>query len=206
MKTVRVSLLVRDPHARGTLFLFGGTAFHFLYGSFRLLVGVLYRSYSVDVTAFFYLSLALARLFLLRSQRERKGAEATACRLAGRALFVTAGLMLLLIADSMAGEPISYPFYALIASGGYAVASASLAILELLYLKRLRSPLLSASRAVGLASTLLSSFGFLSDVLLSIEVLPLPLLEAIRLALGAFVFIFVLFLAAGLSHKQKSDA
>ena len=204
---MKLHRLVLDPHARGTLFLFGGTAFHFLYGSFRLLVGILHRAYRVDVTAFFYLSLALARLFLLRCYWERgEEDEALACRFAGRALFVTAGLMLLLIADITAGEPISYPFYALIASGGYAVASAVLAILELWYLKRLKSPLLSASRAVGLASTMLSSFGFISDIFLSVAILPTLIVDALRLMLGAFAFLFVLFLAAGLSCQEKSDA
>lgn len=207
MKRVRLHRLVRDPHVRGTLFLFGGTAFHFIYGSFRLLTGVFYRLYRIDVMAVFYLSLALARLFLLRSYwGAGEEDEALACRLAGRSLFLAAGLVLLLIVDITADEPARYPFYVLIASGGYAVASASLSIFELLYLKRLRSPLLSASRAVGLASTLLSSYGFLSDVLLSIAVLPAFLIEALRLTLGAVIFLFVLFLAAGLSRKQKSDA
>lgn len=204
----RLRRLARDVHARGAFFLIGGTAFHFLYGSFRLLTGVLYRSYHVDVTAFFYLSLAAARLFLLRAYVEnRKKEVSTACRLAGRMLFVTVGVMLLLIGETLSGGARSaYPFYALLVSGGYALTSASLSIAELWYLKRLRSPLLTASRAVGLASTLLSAFGFASDVLLSLARLPTAVIDALRLSLGAFTLLFVFSLAVGLSRKKKRDA
>ena len=209
MLKTRLHRLARDPHVRGAFFLVGGTAFHFLYASFRLLIGVLYRTYHVDVTALFYLSLAVARLFLLRAYFEnREGAEAnTACRSAGRMLFVSVGVMLLLIGETLSGGARSaYPFYALLVSGGYAVTSAVLAIAELLYLRRLRSSLLSASRAVGLASTLLSAFGFASDVLLSVTRLPTVVIDALRLSLGAFTLLFVFSLAVGLSRKQKSDA
>lgn len=205
----RLRRLARDVHARGAFFLIGGTAFHFLYGSFRLLTGVLYRSYHVDVTAFFYLSLAAARLFLLRAYVENRKKEeiSTACRLAGRMLFVTVGVMLLLIGETLSGGARSaYPFYALLVSGGYALTSASLSIAELWYLKRLRSPLLTASRAVGLASTLLSAFGFASDVLLSLARLPTAVIDALRLSLGAFTLLFVFSLAVGLSRKKKRDA
>ena len=205
----RLRRLVRDVHARGAFFLVGGTAFHFLYASFRLLTGILYRTYHVDVTAFFYLSLAVARLFLLRAYFEnREEAEANAaCRFAGRMLFVTVGAMLLLIGETLSGGARSaYPFYALLVSGGYAVTSTALAIAELWYLKRLRSPLLTASRAVGLASTLLSAFGFASDVLLSLARLPTAVIDALRLSLGAFTLLFVFSLAVGLSRKKKRAA
>ena len=206
MKNVRVSLLVRDPHARGRLFLFGGTAFHFLYGSFRLLMGVLYSAYRVDGAAFFYLSLALSRLFLLRSYRETREDTAYACRFCGRALFVTAGILLLWLAQTALSPHPAYPFYVLIVSGGYALTSVSLAIAELWYLRRLKSPLLSASRAVGLASTLLSAAFFLSDVVDSVSVLGDAIKTAVRLALCASALLFVLFLAVGLSQNKKSDA
>ena len=147
----RLHRLVRDPGARGAFFLIGGTTFHFLYGSFRLFTGIFYRSYRIDVTAFFYLSLAVSRLFLLRAYRESKEEDETlACRLAGRVLFFTVAIMLLLIAETlMTGARVHYPFPALLVSGGYAVTSAGLAIAELLYLKRLKSPLLSASGQLG---------------------------------------------------------
>lgn len=204
----RLHRLARDPGARGAFFLIGGTAFHFLYGSFRLFTGIFYRTYRIDVTAFFYLSLAVSRLFLLRAYREsREEDETLACRLAGRVLFFTVAIMLLLIAETlMTGARVHYPFPALLVSGGYAVTSAGLAIAELLYLRRLKSPLLSASRAVGLASALFSAFVFLSDVLLSVALLPPVMTDALGLTMGALTLLFVLFLAVGLSRNPKSDA
>lgn len=205
MLKTRLRRFVRDPRARGAFFLVGGTAFHFLYASFRLFTGILYRTYHVDVTALFYLSLAVARLFLLRAYFENREAEEknTACRFAGRMLFVTVGVMLLLIGETLSGGARSaYPFYALLVSGGYALTSVGLAIAELWYLKRLKSSLLSASRAVGLASTLLSAFGFASDVLLSVARLPSAVIDALRLSLGAFTLLFVFCLAVGLSRQK----
>ena len=196
----RLHRILRDPHARGAFFLYFGVAFHFLYGSFRLVAGVLYRPFHMDAAAFFYLSLASARLFLLRAYREgEKGAAARyACRLAGRVLFVAVGIMMLLIAETLSGRGRApYPFYALLVSGGYAITSATLSTLELLYLGRLNSPLLSASRAVSLVSAVLSVFNFLSDIVSAL---------VLRLALGALTLFFVLFFAIGLSVKEKSDA
>lgn len=201
MKSAALHRFLSDPHVRGAFFLYTGAAFHFLYGSFRLVTGVLYRPYHVDATAFFYLSLALSRLFLLRAYRVgEKGTDARyACRVAGRVLYVAVGIMMLLIAETLSGRGRApYPFYALLVSGGYALTSASLAVAELLYLGRLRSPLLSASRAVGLSSALLSVFNFLTDVFPSFS---------LRLAFGAVTLLFVLFLAVGLSYRyKKSDA
>lgn len=204
----RLNHLARNPGARGSFFLIGGTAFHFLYGSFRLFVCVLSVESRVDVAAFFYLSLSLSRLFLLRAHRKsREEDETLACRLAGRVLFFTVAIMLLLIAETlMTGARVHYPFPALLVSGGYAVTSSGLAIAELLYLKRLKSPLLSASRAVGLASALFSAFVFLSDVLLSVALLPPVMTDALGLTMGALTLLFVIFLAVGLSRNPKSDA
>ncbi len=196
----RLRRIFRDPHARGAFFLYFGAAFHFLYGGFRLFTGILYRAFRVDATAFFYLSLALSRIVLLRAYRdgERGARRAFACRLAGRVLFVAVGIMMLLIAETLSGRGRApYPFYALLVSGGYAITSATLSTLELLYLGRLRSPILSASRAVSLASAVLSVFNFLTDVFSAF---------ALRLTLGALTLFFVLFFAVGLSVQEKSDA
>ena len=59
---------------------------------------------------------------------------------------------------------------------------------------------------IVLASTLLSAFGFASDVLLSLARLPTAVIDALRLSLGAFTLLFVFSLAVGLSRKKKRDA
>ena len=206
MAKARLLAAACDPHCRGAFFLFGGTVFHFLYGSLRLLMGIPCRAPSVDIAALFYLSLAVSRLFLLRAYRERgEWDDITACRFSGRVLFVTAGLMLSLLVETAASPRAGSSFYLLIASGGYAITSVGLAVAELWYLKRLKSPLLSASRAVGLASTLLSSSLFASDVVDSVALLGDGVKTAVRLALYASVILLVLFLAVGLSRKRKSD-
>ena len=194
----RLHRILRDPHARGAFFLYFGAAFHFLYGGFRLVTGVLYRPYRVDAAAFFYLTLALSRLFLLRAYREGERGDSAryACRLAGRVLYVAVGIMMLLIVETLAGRGRApYPFYALLVSGGYAITSATLSALELLYLGRLKSHILSASRAVSLTAAVLSVFNFFTDVFSYF---------ALRLTLGALSLLFVFFFAVSL--KEKSDA
>ena len=205
MRNIRFRHLLYDPHTRAAFFLVGGTAYHFLYGSFRLIASIRSPMRSPDMAAFFYLSLAVSRLFLLRAYREG-GEKDAACRFSGRVLFVTVGIMLLLLAETATLPQMLSPFYVLIVSGGYAVTSVGLTIAELLYLKRLKSPLLSASRAVGLASTLLSSALFISDVVDSVYLLGDGVKTAVRLIVGALALLILLFFAVGLSYKGKSDA
>lgn len=192
---------------RSMLFLYGGTAFHFLYALFRLLTGARYRASHVDATALFYLSLALNRFFLILAYRDGKEPLELhlTLRRSGRLLFFTVGIMLVLIVEIIAGgRRSSYPMYIAVISGGYAAGAALLSFLELFYLRRLHSPLLSTSRAVGLASTLLSFYTFLGDLLFYI-----PFSEKGRLAfllLFAALFLFVLLFFAFSLTTRKSDA
>ncbi len=199
-----VHRFLREPALRGAVFLYSGAVFHFLYGVFRLLIGIFYRHFPMDTVAFFYLSLSFNRLFLIRAlHMHGKEGNRRAVRLSGRMLFLTLGLLLLLLAQTAAGgRRSSYPLYTVLVSGGYAVASVFLAVAELFHRRRLKSPLLSASRAVGLTAALLSAFTFLSDLLFFIPPILPALRQALLLSVGAGVFLFVLFFAVGLAkHK-----
>lgn len=206
MPKEKIKRLLCDPHARGVLFLYGGAAFHFLYAVYRLFAGVFYRGEHIDAAFLFYGSLAVNRLSIILAYHKRHAPVHVSSALvrAGRFLFLTAGCMLLLLAETIAGarRP-TYPRIAIFVSGGYAMLSTVLAALELLYLKRLGSPLLSASRAVGLASTLLSGFTFLEDLLFSLPLFSEAAKRVFLLSLGAAILLFVLFFALGLVYAGK---
>ena len=199
-----------EGETRALLFLYGGAAFHFLYAAFRLFSGAFFRQDHIDVAAIFYLSLAINRLSIIFAYRKRHTPVKITAALSrsGKLLYVTAGCMLLLIADTIAGaRRAPFPHFAVFVSGTYAMISAALAIAELFYLKRLGSPLLSASRAVGLASALLSGFTFLEDLLFSFS----PFSEAFRrillLSVGSFILLLMLFFAVGFAYfnARKHD-
>lgn len=206
MPREKIKQLLYEPRARGVLFLYGGAAFHFLYAVYRLFAGVFYRGEDIDAAFLFYVSLAVNRLSIILAYHKRHAPVHVSSALvrAGRFLFLTAGCMLLLLAETIAGarRP-TYPRIAIFISGGYAILSTVLASLELLYLKRLGSPLLSASRAVGLAATLLSGFTFLEDLLFSFSFFSEEGRRVVLLSVGAVIFLFVLFLALGLVYEGK---
>lgn len=209
MKNISFCGLVGDPTARGAFFLYGGALFHFLYAVFRLVTGILYRQYRIDTAVLFYLSLALNRFLLIRAYRKESDEVAVrrACRASGKLLFITAGIMLLLISETVAGgRRIHFPRGFLFVSGTYALFGAISALLELFFLKRLHTPLLSASRTVGLLSALISSFNFLEDLLASSPIFGENVRRTLLLTVGAAILLLVLFLAVGFWQKGKENA
>ena len=190
--------LLSDPAARGAFFMYGGAAFHFVYAAFRLLAGGLSGVAHLDTAALFYLSLGTCRLFLIGAYRKSEERERVlrALRRVGKLFFFTALLVLLRLA-SVVADGGAYPTGALAVSGGYALVSALLATLELWFYRRLASPVLSASRAVGLSAALLSAYTFLSDVLSAHPAVGERARLFLLLVLGAAIVFLHLFLALG---------
>lgn len=200
MPKEKIKQILSRPEARAVLFLYGGAVFHFLYALYRLLTGILYRRNHMDAAVIFYLSLAANRFSLILAYKRARASDAvdTALSRSGKLLYITVGCMLLLMGETIAGtRRAPYPRFLLLVSGGYAILAAALALLELLYLKRLGSPLLSASRAVGLASAALSSYTFLGDLLYFLKLSPAGR-EVLLLLLGAVILLFLGFFATAL--------
>ena len=206
MKNISLFGLIGDPTARGAFFLYGGALFHFFYAVFRLITGILYRRYRIDTAVLFYFSLALHRFLLIRAYRKGNDDAVVrrACRASGKLLFVTAGIMLLLITETVAGgRRIDFPRGFLFVSGTYALLSAISALSELFFFRRLHTPLLSASRTVGLLSALISSFNFCEDSLSSVSVIGEDARRTLLLTVGAAILLLVLFFAVGFLQKGK---
>ena len=198
--------LLSDPAARGAFFMYGGAAFHFLYALFRLVAGVRTGAAYPDAAALFYLSLGTCRLFLIGAYRkgEARARVRRSLLWVGRLFFLTAALVLLRLASVLQGGG-AYPSGAIAVSGAYALASSVLAILELWFYRRLRSPILSASRAVGLSSALLSAYTFLSDLLFALSLVGERARLFLLLVLGALIVFLHLFLALGFLHFGKRN-
>ena len=187
-----------DPAVRGAFFLYGGAAFHFLYALFRFFTGWTMGEPRLDTAALFYLSLGTCRLFLIEAHRQGEGRMCVlrALRRVGRLFFFTALLVLFRLASVLQGGG-AYPTGTVAVSGAYALASSVLAILELWLYRRLTCPILSASRAVGLSSALLSAYTFLSDLLLALSAVGERARLFLLLVLGALIVFLHLFLALG---------
>ncbi len=191
-----------DPRRRAEIVLYFGAAFHFFFAAFRLFTGVLYQRFYLDATALFYLLLSFNRLVLIRAYREVGEHRYTtrALLISRRVLLLTLGVMLVLMWQTVAGmRSSSYPPYIALVSGLYALASSALAVYELVYAKRLKSSLLSASRTVSLTAAVLSAFTFLTDLFFSVEGLfSPPVRTALLLSLGISLLVFI----ARLSKKK----
>ena len=197
-----------DPRRRAEIVLYFGAAFHFLFAAFRLLTGVLYQRLYLDATALFYLLLATNRFVLIRAYRESDAriSCAHALRISRKLLLATLAVMLVLMLQTVAGmRSATYPPYIALVSGLYALMSAALAVYELLYAKRLGSPLLSASRTLSLTAAALTAFTFLSDLLFSLSALFVPRVRsALLLSLALALLLFIAWLGRGRRKSSNS--
>lgn len=193
-----IKKILYNPSHRAAVFLYVGGTFHFAYATFRFVTGIFYRQYRVDMMAVFYLLLALNRLFLIRALRKEDiSARRYASRASARLLLFTLGVMVLLLLEILSGgKGREYPRYIAFVSGGYAIISATLAIYELVYARRLKSILLTASRTVSLTSALLSAFAFLRDLFFSFfSFLSAEIRFSVLLLLSGAILLFVFALA-----------
>ena len=171
-----VKRLLANKEAFTAAVLYGGTAFHFLYGVFRLVSGAFSYDAYVDTASFFYLQLALNRLVLIRALHTkaegavRGDSVRMALRTSGVLLLLTGVTVFPLVAATVRGERLSsYPRYVVFASAAYAVYSLISALTDIRLLHRAGRPLLSASRAVVLTASAVSAFTFLIDLLFTIK-------------------------------------
>lgn len=145
---------------RGRLSLALSAGINTAFALFKLGTGVVYRSVWFGAVGIYYLLLAVMRILLagsaLRRQTDRRREYRTA-RLCGWLLLLVtlalSGVILQMVRD---GRGYSYPGYLIFVAALYTFYSVAAAIVNLFRFRRLASPALIASKALGFAVALVS--------------------------------------------------
>lgn len=149
-----------DLNFRGRLSLHISTAVNLCYALFKLGAGVYYRSLWFGAVAVYYICLTAIRALLLHSTYQKTSdqrREYQTARLCGGLLFLlTIALSAITVQMVAHGKGYRYPGSLIFVVALYAFYSITMSIINLIRFRKLNSPVLSASKVLGLATALVS--------------------------------------------------
>lgn len=151
---------ITDISFRARTSLYISTLTNLIYAVFKLVAGIIYRSWWFGTIGGYYIVLCIARLSLLHHMRQ---SNSDVCR--DVRIYRTCGILLFVLNIALSGMVIQmihkgqnyhYPGFLIYAMAAYAFYSLTIAIVNLVRYRRLNNPVLSASKAIGLATALVA--------------------------------------------------
>lgn len=164
-------LWLDNPHLRVKLSLYGSCMWNFAYALFQLGLGFFHSSFWFLSLAIYYVSLAAMRSFLALhtkkySPGERMRAELTKYRVCGWVFLITnLALSLMIFFMVYWGRTFDHHEITTIAMAAYTFTSLTFAVINVVKYRKYNSPVYSASKAISLASALVSMLTLESTML-----------------------------------------
>ena len=153
--------LLTDRELKNNIKLFSGTFLNNVYGIFKVITGVIYRSVWFGATGVYYLVLGMMKLSLIKhiiSKSDEKK-QLTQYRNTGILMFLLnsamVGMIILMIRD---GESAVYPGFVIYAQAGYTFYILTVAIIDIIKYRKDHTPLIAASKSISLVSAIMSMF------------------------------------------------
>lgn len=150
-----------DVIFRGTLSIYQGVIWNFLYMAFRFWIGIMYASMWSISMAVYYLLLGLIRSYLIFYYRHGDSKKEIMCyRNIAWFLFllnIPMGGMILLMIRTNSG--FSYPGYVIYLSALYMFYTLIVSIVNIFKYRKIGSPILSAGKVLNFVSALMSILG-----------------------------------------------
>lgn len=160
-----------DARLRINVSLYGTLVFNTVYGIFQLWLGAYHKTFWFGSLGAYYICLAVMRFFLVRhtrrySPREKMHAELVKYRACGW-IFLIMSLALSLIVFFMVYWDRTFEHHMItsIAMAAYTFTSLTVAIVNTVKYRKYNSPVFSASKAISLASALVSMLTLTSTML-----------------------------------------
>ncbi|MCM1049661.1 MAG: hypothetical protein NC433_14690 [Clostridiales bacterium] len=161
-----VTQFLEDMGFRGTISIYQGFSMNLLYALFRGITAFLYSSVWFGVIAVYYFMLCVFRGLLAHSVRGtsktdnlhmRSIQEYKSYRMCGLLMFLLtggmSGMAVLMVRDNM---HFTYPGYIIYLSAAYTFYITIMAVINMVKFRKLKSPVLSASKALTFAGALMS--------------------------------------------------
>jgi len=151
-----------DPHLRVKTSLYAALFWNGVYGAHQIALGIYHRTFWFWSIGIYYFFIALMRFFLMKhtrryKQREQMLAELAVYRACGW-IFLLMNLALSLIVFFMVywNRTFEHSMVTAIMMAAYTFTALMLAIINVVRYKKYESPVFSASKAISLASALVS--------------------------------------------------
>ena len=152
---------INDLAFRGSVSIYQRMTVNFLYVLFRIVVGIRYTSMWFISMAVYYLVLAVLRLSLILSYRQKVNIDELRCyRRTAWLIFllnIPMGGMITLMVLTNSGY--SYPGYVIYLSAMYTFYTMVTSVINLVRFRRLGSPILSAAKVLNFIAALMSILG-----------------------------------------------
>lgn len=158
-----VEKYLNDRSFRGEVGLYTGLTMNILYTAFRLVSGIIYGSVWFISLGVYYAVLAIARFYLIRSRKKKRGDVLGEYRSYVRTAWLLflldlpmCGMTVLMITT---GAGFNYHGYVIYVSAGYTFYTAIIAGVNIYKYRKLGSPVLQASKNISLITALMSVLG-----------------------------------------------
>lgn len=155
------SRLLTDRDLKNNIKLFSGTFFNNIYGMFKVITGIIYRSVWFGSTGVYYLILGMMKLSLIKHviKRSNKKKQVNQYRNTGILIFllniVMVGMIVLMIKDK---KSVIYPGFVIYAQAGYTFYILIVTIINIIKYRKDHTPLIAASKSISLVAAIMSMF------------------------------------------------
>ncbi len=207
-----VNKYMNDAHLRVKISLYTSVVINAVYSVFQLALGIYHASVWFYALAMYYFCLVLMRFFLLRDIRnttpgENMAAELKRYRFCGIVLLcINLALAVIVFYITWQNRGFKHHYITTIAMAAYTFTAFTLAVINLVKYRKYKSPVISATKAIGLASATVSVLTLETAMLTAFGEDGQEAFRQIMTALtGAAVCIFVLVLAIFMIVKSTKE-
>ncbi len=207
-----VNLYMNDVHLRIKISLYISVAMNAIYSVFQLALGIYHASVWFYALAVYYFCLVLMRFFLLRDIRrttpgENITAEIKRYRFCGVVLLcINLALAVIVFYITWQNRGFTHHYITTIAMAAYTFTAFTLAIINLVKYRKYKSPVISATKIIGLASATVSVLTLETAMLTAFGEDGQEFFRQIMTALtGTAVCVFVLVLAVYMIIKSTKE-
>ena len=201
---------VNDLAFRGSVSIYRGMTVNFLYVLFRIVVGIRYTSMWFISMAVYYLVLAVLRLSLILSYRQKVNIDELRCyRRTAWLIFllnIPMGGMITLMVLTNSGY--SYPGYVIYLSAMYTFYTMVTSVINLVRFRRLGSPILSAAKVLNFIAALMSILGLQTAMIAQFSVESDSFRKTMNAITGGVIWLCVILTAVYMlrrSRKMQSE-
>lgn len=201
---------INDLAFRGSVSIYQGMTVNFLYVLFRIVVGIRYTSMWFISMAVYYLVLAVLRLSLILSYRQKVNIDELRCyRRTAWLIFllnIPMGGMITLMVLTNSGY--SYPGYVIYLSAMYTFYTMVTSVINLVRFRRLGSPILSAAKLLNFIAALMSILGLQTAMIAQFSVESDSFRKTMNAITGGVIWLCVILTAVYMlrrSRKMQSE-
>lgn len=153
--------LITDRDLKNNISLFSGTIFNMIFGIFKFVIGVIYKSVWSGATGAYYLILGMMKLSLTKHVIKKSDEEKqiTQYRNIGIYMFllnvIMVGMIVLMLKK---GESAVYPGFIIYAQAAYTFYILTIAIINVVKYNKVHTPLIAAAKSINLVTAIMSMF------------------------------------------------